>query len=285
MERVCYNTNNSFTIGAKFPFVCSGQISAISTCTNCSWGGSKLPHLSKKSIETIAGRITAAYKRLPTLQGQNPDKVQPELLAHDLLGLTTEYHTLSRNGGILGLTACGEMDVQIYDNPRCPEFFHLDGKTLLIDSYLVKEGSNKGRYHFTLTHEACHQIFKMLFPREYTAPVRLCKIHYCKAVPSESADYWEEWRTNALASAVLMPEDMVRSNMLAFGLGEKIPMLNRVYATEDYNRFTDMANYMGVSKQALAIRLKGLGLLERDYLQEPYTLADVNPDDEELKRL
>lgn len=248
-------------------------------------GGIKLPHLSRKSIDAIANRIIAAYKRLPSLQGQNPDMVQPELLVHDLLGLTTEYHMLSRNGEILGLTACGEMDVRIYDDPRHPELFHLDGRTLLIDRYLVKEGSNKGRYHFTLIHEACHQIFKMLFPKEYAAPVRLRQIHYCSIAPARSEDYWDEWRTNALASSVLMPEDMVRRNMLAFGLGEKMPMLNRVYATENYNHFSDMASHMGVSKQALAIRLKGLGLLDRDDLQDPYALINVYPDDKDLKYL
>ena len=244
-----------------------------------------MPRLSRKNIEAIASRIITAYKRLPSLQGQNPDMVQPELLVHDLLGLTIEYHTLSRDGGILGLTVCGEMDVRIYDDPKHPELFHLDGRTLLIDSYLVKEDANKGRYHFTLIHEACHQIFKMLFPKEYTTPVHLRKIHYCTSIPSESGDYWEEWRTNALASAVLMPEEMVRNNMFAFGLGEKMPVLNRVYATENYNRFSDMASYMGVSRQALAIRLKGLGLLARDDLLDPYALTDVHPDDEELKRL
>lgn len=245
-----------------------------------------MPRLSRKSIETIAKRIVTAYKKLPSLQDQQADMIQPVLLTHDLLGLTTEYHTLSRNGRILGLTACGEVDVQIYDDPMQPEFFHLDGRTLLIDCELVKEGGNKGRYHFTLIHEACHQVFKMLFPWEYASPVRLRQIHYCTDTPAESSgDYWEEWRTNALASAVLMPEDMVRSNMLAFGLGGKLPVLNRVYATEDYNRFSDMADYMGVSKQALAIRLKRLGLLNHDYLQDPYALTAVWPDDKELKHL
>ena len=244
-----------------------------------------LPRLSRKSIESIANRIIAAYKRLPPLQDSTPNMIQPELLVHDLLGLTTEYHTLSRDGGILGLTACGEVDVRIYDDPKRPSYFHLDGRTLLIDCGLIKEGANKGRYHFTLTHEACHQIFKMLFPREYTAPVRLRQIHYCIDPPARGEDYWEEWRTNALTSAVLMPENMVRSNMLSFGLGEKMPLLNRVYATENYNRFSDMADHMGVSKQALAIRLKGLGLLDRDDLQDPYALTDIHPDDEEMKRL
>lgn len=130
-----------------------------------------MQRLSRKNIEAIAKRIIAAYIKLPSVQGQQPDKILPELLVHDLLGLTTEFHTLSRDGRILGMTACGEVDVQIYDNSNCPEFFHLDGKTLLIDHELVQKGANRGRYHFTLTHEACHQIFKMrCFPKNMLHP-------------------------------------------------------------------------------------------------------------------
>lgn len=244
-----------------------------------------MQRLSRKNIEAIAKRIIAAYMKLPSVQCQQPDKILPELLVNDLLGLTTEFHTLSRDGRILGMTACGEVDVQIYDNSNCPEFFHLDGKTLLIDHELVKEGANRGRYHFTLTHEACHQIFNMLFSREYASPIRLRQVHYCTTAPAENGDYWEEWRTNALASAVLMPEDMVRSNMAAFGLDGKMRMLNRVYAAKEYNRFSDMAEHMGVSKQALAIRLKGLGLLEQEFLKDPHALVNVCPDDNEVRNL
>ena len=124
----------------------------------------------EKNIEAISKRIVAAYKKLPSLQGQQINKILPELLVHDLLGLATEFHTLSRNGRILGLTACGEVDVQIFDDPKHPEFFHLDGKTLLIDYELVQKGANRDRYHFTLTHETCHQIFKMLFPKNMLHP-------------------------------------------------------------------------------------------------------------------
>ena len=244
-----------------------------------------MQRLSRKDIEGIAKRIVSAYIKLPSLQGQQSDKILPELLVHDLLGLTTEFHALSRSGGILGLTACGEVDVQIYDDPKHPEFFHLDGRTLLIDYVLIKEDANVDRYHFTLTHEACHQIFKMLFPREYAASVRLRQVHYCTTAPAAGQDYWEAWRTNALASAVLMPEEMVRSNMAVFGLGEKMQMLIRVYAPGEYALFSDMSDHMGVSKQALAIRLKGMGLLEQDFLKDPYALVNIYPDDTEIKAL
>lgn len=238
-----------------------------------------MPYLSKRDIESIARRVIAAYQKLPVYQDQPPNTVYPETLVHDLLGLSTEYHVLSRNGSILGLTCCGPVGVPIFDDPERPEFFFLDGKTLLIDKQLVGENANKGRYHFTLIHEACHQIFRMLFPREYmTGPFRR-KIYCCSDHSSMDIHDWEEWRTNALASAVLMPADMVLCNMEAFGLGNKLQMLNRVFAPAEYERFTQMASYMGVSKRALAVRLKRLGLLEQDYLQDPYALVDIYPEE------
>jgi hypothetical protein len=241
-----------------------------------------VPYLSVREIESIARRVITAYRKLPALAGRQVSMVQPELLVRDLLGLSIEYHVLSANGNILGLTSCGEVGVHIYDNPDHPEYFFLDGKTLLVDSSLIAGGANQGRYHFTLTHEGCHQIFQMLFPKEYAGYTSRRQIHYCKSSPAADGGYWEEWRTNILTSFVLMPADMVRSNLEAFGLYGRPLMLNRVFARSDYDRFVEMADYMGVSKTALSIRLKRLGLLRADYLRNPYALADIYPEEGEL---
>lgn len=240
-----------------------------------------MPYLSKNDIEAIAKRVIAAYRRLPELQGRGNDRVSPKLLVDKLLGLSTRYHTLSRSGTILGLTSCGEIGVPIFDNPEHPEHFFLDGNTVLIDKSLIAENANRGRYHFTLAHEACHQIFKMLYPREYINAVAQRKIHYCTQPPITANDYWDEWRTNTLASAILMPADAVQINMLAFGLGEKLRLLNKVFAPDDYKRFCKMADHMGVSKTALSIRLRQLGLLEISHLKNPYELVEVFPDEED----
>lgn len=244
-----------------------------------------MPYLSRRDIEGIARRVITAYKKLPTLRGQPVNMIQPELLVHDLLGLSTGYHVLSPDGRVLGLTACDTVGVRIYDDPEHSELYYLDGNTVLIDKGLIAPEANKGRYHFTLIHEACHQIYKMLFPREYLSDVSRRQVHYCTEARSAPGDYWEEWRTNALASAVLMPADMIRANMLAFGLGDKLRMLNKIFAPEQYNRFSEMAEHMGVSKQAMAIRMKQLGLLAADYLQDPYALVNIYPDDKEIQRL
>lgn len=207
--------------------------------------------------------------------------IQPDLLVCGMLGLSVDHHTLSRNGKILGLTSCGMVDVRIFDNPEIQEYYHLDGKTVLIDSRLQAENTNKGRYNFTLTHEGCHQIYRMLFPKEYMPGISRRKVHYCTTSSSSRVGDWEEWRTNTLASAILMPMDMVLNNMATFGLGNGLKMLNRVFAPTEYKKFEQMADYMGVSKQALAIRLKHLALLDFDYLQDPYALVDVYPDGED----
>ena len=71
------------------------------------------------------------------------------------------------------------------------------------------------------------------------------------------------------------------SNMADFGLDNKIHRLNRVFAPNEYIRFCEMANYMGVSKQALTIRLQQLELLEVNHLKNPYELVDIFPGEEE----
>ena len=66
-----------------------------------------------------------------------------------------------------------------------------------------------------------------------------------------------------------------------FDLERGIDVLNRIYRPKEYGLFCKMAKFLGVSKQAMAIRLKRLGLLKKDYLQNPYALADVEKEDDE----
>ena len=239
-------------------------------------------YLTKSDIEQIAQQVVSAYQKLPEAQ-EGPDNViRPAILIRALLGLSIGYHTLSLNGSILGLTSCGEVWVTVYDNPGRPEYCHLDGRTLLIDKGLTVEGANIGRRHFTLVHEACHQIYRMLFPHAYAGDIAERRVHYCTLRRTVARGDWEEWRTDALASAILMPLGLVKNNMRAFGFGDGLRLLNRIFAPDEYDRFCKMANHMGVSKQALAIRLKQLGLLERDCLQDPFVLVDVFPDDGEI---
>ena len=82
-----------------------------------------------------------------------------------------------------------------------------------------------------------------------------------------------------LTSAVLMPKDLILQHMREFGLSEKMRMVNRVFAPKQYEVFSQIADKMGVSKTALAIRMKQLGLVERNDLNNPYSLVDIFCDD------
>ena len=236
--------------------------------------------LSRKDIEGIAGRVITAYKNMPVNEGKVLNKVDPELLVHGLLGLNIEFKHLSLDGSILGLTSFGDLGIQVYDDED--DIYFLDSQTVLIERDLRENADMHGRCNFTIMHEGSHQIYKMLFPRDYGIRYRT-EVHYYRMNESKSKQItnWEEWQANTLASELILPRECVERSLFLFGFDERIHMLNRIYAPTQYERFKDMAIFLGVSKKALAIRLKQLGLLEKDYYDDPYSLFDVRKDDDD----
>lgn len=247
-------------------------------------GGDNVPYLSKREIEAIATRVVNAYQRMVGTTGPMSQRVCPELLIQNLLGLNITYRTLSIDGSILGMTAFEQVGVKIYEKKN-PAYFYLDGRTVLIESSLTDPGANPGRLHFTLIHEASHQILRMLFPEEYAPGINRRQVYCCTDSTMQYGARpvdWEEWRVNMLTAAILMPMDLLVKQMNAVGLDPKIRMLNRVFAPKEYQAFATVAENLGVSKAALSIRLKQLGLLVRNDLKDPYALVRVEADEDEL---
>lgn len=156
----------------------------------------------------------------------------------------------------------------------------LDGKTILIESELMKEGANTGRRNYTVSHESCHHILKMLFPHDYGAQAKARSVH-CYYRSSRGNPDWEEWQVETLAAMILLPPECVIRSMERFGLGTQMRLLNRVFASADYKKFEAMASFMGASKTALSIRMMQLGLLKRNDLSDPYGLVRVEMDEED----
>lgn len=230
---------------------------------------------SRKDIERIAERVLRKYRELPELQGLSITKIDPILLSERVLHLKLDYTHLSLSGRILGLTCFDEMGVKVYDETDTPFFYILDGNTILVEADLRDDCGCVGRHYFSIAHETAHQIFGKLYPKEYGAPEKQ-KIHFYEPCSNTGAvKDWGEWQANALASALLLPEDILRANMRMFGLGDKIEILNSRYCQEVYTRFFLLAEYMGVSKQALAIRMKHLNLLDREYLNRANDLLNI----------
>lgn len=178
--------------------------------------------LSRYGIEQIAARVIRAYKALPELAGKAIQSVDPELLTTGLLQLTLEYLPLSPDGTVLGLTSYEPVGVAVYQEDRFGELYMLDGSTVLVDSNVKADPTQRGRLNFTITHEASHHILKLLYPSEYGITQ---KTHYYRATPhirQTPITGWEEWQANTLAAAILLPAELVRAGMETVGLGERM---------------------------------------------------------------
>ena len=225
-----------------------------------------MKHLSRFDIEAIADKYVQAYMALPDVRNTQIYRIDPELLLEKVLGLNVEYQHLSYDGSIL------------------EAFFFLDGKTVLVEKDLNFDSKLKGRKNFTLMHEGSHQIFKMLFPNDYGVTQKSAGVHYYKANSERNKPIsdWEEWQANTLGAAILLPENLIKQGMYLFSLGEKIECLNKIYYPSVYKRFDALADFLGCSKKALAIRMKQLGLLKKEYLDNPFDLVTVYPEVSEL---
>lgn len=244
---------------------------------NKKYGGIVLLKLSRKDLENIAERVLVSYRNLPEVKRKKMYRVDPELLLTKVLGLNIEYQHLSVDGSILGLTSYEEVGVEVLDYADTDSYFFLDGKTVLVEQDLHNDAAQIGRCNFTLMHEAGHQILRNLFPKEYGRNKQVATVHYYKhnSERNKPINDWEEWQANTLASAILMPKDLVEYGMFLFGLGKKIKCLNRISDLQTYEKFSAMADFLGTSKSALAIRMKQLNLLEKEYLNNPLAILDI----------
>ena len=77
-----------------------------------------------------------------------------------------------------------------------------------------------------------------------------------------------------------MPTELVMAALLRYDLAGGIKKLNKVFFPREYERFCQVSDTLEVSKQALALRLKRMGLLQENYLDDPYRLVNVEVDNE-----
>lgn len=151
-------------------------------------------------MKPLAARVIRAYAALPGIAGQAIERVDIDYLCHSLLGLRIDYRHLSKDGVKLGLTSFCKIGVEVFSEEgetECGEdqFYMLDGKTLLIESELIRDGANIGRRNYTVSHESCHHILKLLYPQDYGAQTMERSVHYCYRSKTSVGD-WEEWQVD-----------------------------------------------------------------------------------------
>lgn len=238
-----------------------------------------MSYLSRKDIEAIAVRVFNDYKQLPRYAGLPIARVDPVILATELCGLHIDHFHLSKDGMTLGMTSFNEFGVGIYDDNGQPCIYYLDGTTVLVEKDLKDDPASYGRYNFTLLHETAHQILARLYPNSPRA-VQNRIVYYRGRSQQYPIQDWDEWQADNLASALLLPVEIVMCALPRFDLQNGIEILNKIYRPKEYERFCKMAEFLGTSKQALAIRLKQLGLLKKEYLKDPHALVNVEKEDD-----
>lgn len=224
-------------------------------------------YLSRQHIEQIADGIIRQYKEAAVPEKRLCYRVDATELA-TLLGYTVDDQYLTLDGSVLGKTASGKIWITVYDPDKSEILYELDDRTLLIEKRLLLSPRNTGRRNFTIAHELAHQIINRRFPEPNGVDCRIFCDYRRSPDSRKKVTDWQEWQADALAAALLLPLDAIRDAMFLFGLGEKMKVLSRKYSQYKYERFCEMADYLQVSKTALAYRMEQFGLLERNLLVE-----------------
>ncbi len=232
-------------------------------------------YLSRADLERIGGTVVNQYYQTVPRVGTMPAPVDPVALAKVVLGLEISYLPLSVDGSILGVACFQEMELEVCGEDGEPYQVQLTGRDIVIDNSLL-DADKTGRHNFTAAHELAHHVLVRLYPEDYRNSLnRRMRIMYRDA---KQARDWEEWQANVMAAAIIMPAKTLRGCMSMFGLEKQPDRASPASKAKDFERFCDIATYLGVSRKALAIRMKRLGLLDEKILSSPVVPGDGRKD-------
>ena len=216
----------------------------------------KVPWLAKSSISAAADAIIDDYEA--KIKRRVVPPIPVESIIERGLGLSLGFLDLRQKldmDDVLGATFVKE-------------------RTICVDRSLA-ENQNEGRICFTFAHETGHWVLhRSLVERAYrtseTDPFIFCR--------SRDAKQPIEWQADYFASCLLMPEDAVR-NAFCECFGDRPLVLYNVKSAysgpvcfdptaETWPRIASVVKEAGsfsnVSKQAMIIRLQGLGLVQNE---------------------
>ena len=248
-----------------------------------------VPILRRTKIDDIGERLAADF--CPAAL-RTPQPLDVDLFAEQYLGLTQDFQLLSHCGVYLGMMVFNDTDqIAVYDPvAEKPKFISAKAGTVIIDNTLLEE-SREHRYRFTMGHEGpghafLHQEYFTKDPNQLKLlPSSSVAQIPCRAITFESQKgspnnrwtdrEWMEWQANAMASAFLMPETMVRkaAGELQQEMGTHFCKQHK--STFAYAAAERVSRVFNVSYQAASIRLKNLGIIEKPIDQNHGCLLDL----------
>ena len=229
-----------------------------------------VPILSGKEIDAIGNRFIADFQ--PEVLS-HPAPVNIEAFIECYLGMTQDYQFLSHNGIYLGMTVFNDTNRVVVFSPQTnrAEYISAKARTVIIDNRLLAD-NQQHRYRFTLGHEGGHDIFHSAYysynPAQLTmdntvlAPMIQCRVdnQTARKKPTTWDDHdWMEWQANRFSSALLMPEDAVRS------IADKYVLQGKLKNPANIGMLVaKISGIFDVSVTAAAIRLKDLGYISKN---------------------
>lgn len=218
-------------------------------------------YISYDELEELGETIVSAY--ISKTKRYNTHCVDIEGLVTDYLGLTVVYENIAEDD---------PNKIAYLSNGKRPLWVNRDGKlqqvifpknTAVLDKVLLQERESSRR-RFTLGHEGAHSVIAKQNPMQDVGcfhnefdPERIYSIEERKELLSFS-----EAQADRLASVFLMPRFILQKVMKQYKCEKGLPVYGwNVFAPKDKIKLRNIADCMGVSYQALVIRLKTLGWL------------------------
>lgn len=235
----------------------------------------------QEALEKEAERFLTQYCREAL---ECPQPVPIRKITEDKMGLTLiTDKSLSDDLSVFGETIFAESDVDVIAEDEL-EKLHCAAGTVLLDPDVFMT-RNMGSYNFTLAHEVyhwyAHRAYMLLRMQTQDTPAAVQRC-YVNGSGKRSPEELAEIQANAMAARILMPRKAVRI---------KYREALEKYGAADEMVVADLAIFFAVSKQAMHIWLKELGLMVNAVPQQDMrridrlSLFDVFSTDRNLRRL
>ena len=189
------------------------------------------------------------------------------------LGYHVQNVSLGENADIMGFTSFDPAVLDLSDQCGYPVSVAVDENTIVL--YDSIKDTCIGRYRFTLAHEVAHLILDMVYHLSYKGKYR-SNPKVIKSGRNNTYDY-EEYIADRLASYLLIPEKVLRILFKEYFKRSRVDIISPFDNTGDYSKFCKIADYFGVSHEALGIRLQQTGMLGKYYSYQHQSKLDIFP--------
>ena len=227
--------------------------------------------ITNKDLLNLANRVLKFYRTRMNITSETY-YVDVEVLA-GLLGYRIQNVNLGEDADIMGFTAFDPAVLDLNDQNGYLVTIAVDANTIVLNESM--KDSCFGRYRFTSAHEVAHLILDMVYHLNYKVRYR-SNPRVIRNMNNSAFDY-EEYIANRLASYLLIPDNALRRKFREYFERSRLDIISPFDNTGDYSKFCKLAEYFGVSHEALSIRLQQTGMLGKYYSYQHQYKLDIFP--------